>query len=113
MKYRKGGKALINNELLEILKADKRARERVSDASEINERMQKHLAEDAVRLEKKYSSDSERAIAESKEKHERTLRKIQELYAEKGDTASQTLKTLYDEKKNAWISEIVRAVTEA
>ena len=103
---------MLNKNLSEILNADKKARERISSASELSARIQKKLDEDRVMLEKRYAEESEKEITESREKHERILEEAEKSYNERFEKVSSSLQVLYEKKKNAWISEIICGITE-
>lgn len=104
---------MINNELLEILKADRKARNRVSDSAGAAEHMAERLEKDRIRLEEIYSEKSKAAIEESREKHMKTLQKIEQSYREKTKADETALNALYSKKKNEWVDEIVRETEEA
>ena len=103
---------LIYKELWEIVNADKKARERVSDSSELSKRMQIKLDEDRKMLDEKYAEESERTIKEKTEKQRNTLEKMETSYNERFSKTENAINELYEKKKNAWISEIVCGVTE-
>lgn len=103
---------MINKELSEILNADKKARERIYSTAELSEKMQKKLAEDNEMLNQKYADEAAKTIEENKQKQEAILNKAKNSYNERFEKTEAALNALYENKKNAWISEIVRSVTE-
>ena len=103
---------MINKELSEILNADKKARERIYSSSELSEKTQKKLAEDNEMLNKKYADEAAKTIEENKQRQEAILDKAKNSYNERFKKTEAALNALYENKKNAWISEIVCSVTE-
>lgn len=103
---------MINKELWEIVNADKKARERVSDSAELSRRMQIKLDEDRKMLNEKYAEEAKRTINEKTEKQENNLEKMEASYSERFSKTQSAINNLYEKQKNAWISEIVCSITE-
>lgn len=103
---------MITGELLEIVKADKKARERISGSKELSERMQKKLDEDTAALNEKYSNESEKSVKENQAKQLKILEDTEKQFTARFEKTSAAINSLYEKKKNTWISEIVSKVTE-
>ena len=96
---------MITGELLEIVKADKKARERISGSKELSERMQKKLDEDTAALK-------EKSVKENQAKQLKILEDTEKQFTARFEQTSAAINSLYEKKKNTWISEIVCKVTE-
>ena len=109
--YAKGGVALINENLLAIIKADKQARSRMEEAARADDRAEKLLGEARSRFEAKYGADAEKQIAESAAAEEEKLARAADEYAARLDRTEKQIAALYGEKKDEWVSAIVQRVT--
>ena len=109
---RKDDKALINDNLLEIIRADKQARARVAEASQCDERAAAQLEQARIRFENKYREDAERRIAASAAEHERVLASAAQDSAKNLGETEKNIRLLYEKKKDEWVRTIVCRVTE-
>ena len=103
---------MINDNLLEIINADKRARERISDSSKFDARSKQMLEEAKARLEEKYDKDAKQKIQASAKEHEKLLELTAETYEIRLRETEKNIEQLTEKKKNEWVSMIIRSVTE-
>ena len=104
---------MINKELYQIIEADKNARSRISDASELTNRINVLLEEDKLKFEAKYSKESSKEIEEINKKQQNLIDKSKEEYTKKLEEAKNKIEKLAQDNTNKWIFEIVSNVTGA
>ena len=103
---------MINKELSEILNADKKARDKISDSSQITEGIQKKLDEDREILNRRYADESHKIIEENSNKHTKILENSEKQNIELLKKNSDTLNELSKKNMDSWVSAIVSTVTE-
>lgn len=104
---------MINKELFQIIEADKNARNRISDASELTNRINTLLEQDRIKFEKKYSQESNEKIEEINKNQQNLINKSKEEYAKKLEEAKDKIEKLAQDNTDKWIFEIVCNVTGA
>ncbi len=104
---------MINENLLEIIKADKAARQKVADAAKESGAIDARLADAKAKFEKKYGDSAKKKIASSAAEHEKILANAEADYKKHLENTAASIDELYCRKKDEWASGIVRAVTGA
>ena len=104
---------MINKELYQIIEADKNARSRISDASELTNRINVLLEEDKLKFEAKYSKESSKEIEEINKRQQNLIDKSKEDYAMRLEDSKNKIEKLGQENTKKWVSEIVCNVTGA
>ena len=104
---------MINENLLEIIRADKAARAKVSDAAASGRDIEQRLEKARAEFEKKYSALADKQTASSAAAHEKELARAEADYQKHLEKISASIDELAKRQKGHWVDEIVRAVTGA
>ncbi len=102
---------MINTKLLEIVEADKKARERVAAMSKSSDLAEEKLEKDREALEEKYKSAAEETIAKSARKHEAALESAAASYKKSLAATKAKIDELSGKSKSEWIRRICEDVT--
>lgn len=102
---------MINDKLLEIIRADKQARDGIAEAAHNDEHIGEQLARFRTELEEKYRSDAEKCIRESADRHEKLLADTAKGYAASLKRTEQDIAELAAKKKKEWVRQITEQVT--
>ncbi len=102
---------MINENLLEIINADKAAREKVAAAAKASGELDAKLEEARAKFEKKYGDKAKAKIDSSAAEHEKILKKAEADYKKHLESTAANIDELYRRGKNSWVKDIVQAVT--
>lgn len=101
---------LINENLLEIIRADKNARLRAEQAADESGRIGKRLEKARTELEEEYAKRADERIALSLAEKEKAFAEAKESCRVRLETAEKEIARLYDRKKNDWVNTLVEEV---
>ncbi len=101
---------LINENLLEIIRADKNARLRAERTADESGRIGERLEKARTELEKEYAKRADDIIAHSFAEKEESFTEAKERCRIRLDEAEKEIARLYERKKNDWVNGLVEEV---
>ena len=103
---------MINENLLEILNADKAARMKVAEAAKSGAAVDEKLEQARIRFEEAYGKKAAEQIEASAKTHEKRVADTEAALQKHSEKATASLRAFSERRKDQWVSEIVSGVTE-
>ena len=103
---------MINENLLEILNADKAARMKVAETAKVSAAIDAKLEQARARFEELYGRKAAEQIEASAKAHQKRFADTEAALCRHSEKAGASLRTFSERRKDAWVSEIVSGVTE-
>ncbi len=103
---------MINENLLEILNADKAARTKVAEAAKASAAIDAKLEQTRARFEETYGRKAAEQIEAAAKAHQKHFAEAEAALCKHSEKAEASLRTFSERRKDAWVSEIVSGVIE-
>ena len=103
---------MINENLLEILNADKAARMKVAETAKVSAAIDAKLEQARARFEELYGRKAAEQIEASAKAHQKRFADTEAALCRHSDKATASLRTFSERRKNEWVNEIVSGVIE-